>query len=172
VLGVAFHRIIKEVLLNPTVVCVSLLLGGIAILVIERLRPPARQSSVDAFRWPLALQIGMCQVLAMIPGVSRAGATIMGAMLLGVERKAATEFSFFLAIPTMLGATVYDSYKNAASFAGSNLLVIAIGFVVAFLVAIVVVRWLIGFVSTNDFTPFGWYRIAVGLLGGAWLLLK
>ena len=171
VLGVLFHHIIKDVLLNPHVVAVSLLVGGIAILLIERMRLKPVRRSVDEFRWPLALQIGMCQVLAMIPGVSRAGATIMGAMLLGVERKAATEFSFFLAIPTMLGATVYDSYKNASSFAGSNFAVIALGFVIAFLVAMVVVRWLIGYVSTNDFRPFGWYRIAVGLIAGVWLLL-
>jgi undecaprenyl-diphosphatase len=172
VLGVLFHKVIKTVLLTPGVVCASLLIGGIVILFVERLRLRPLYRSVDEFSWLLALKIGLCQCVAMIPGVSRAGATIIGGLLLGAERKAATEFSFFLAIPTMLGATVYDTYKNIGSFAGTNFLVIAIGFVVAFITAMLVVRALIAFVSTHGFTPFGWYRIAIGGIGGILLLLQ
>jgi len=171
VLGVMFHKIIKTVLLTPAVVCASLFLGGIVILVVERMRLRPLHRSVDEFSPWLAIKIGLCQTLAMIPGVSRAGATIIGGMLLGVDRKSATEFSFFLAIPTMLGATVYDSYKNIGSFAGTNVLVIAIGFAVAFIVAMLVVRALVAFVSTHGFTVFGWYRIVVGAVGGVLLLL-
>ncbi|MBV8536282.1 MAG: undecaprenyl-diphosphate phosphatase, partial [Alphaproteobacteria bacterium] len=162
IIGVLAYGFIKRVLFSPWVVAVSLVVGGVAIFVIEALRPAPRHHVIDRFPVATCIGVGLCQTLAMIPGVSRAGATIMGAMLLGVDRKAATEFSFFLAIPTMLGATVYDSYKNAASFAGSNVWVIALGFVVAFIVAMFVVRWLIHYVSHSDFTPFGWYRIAVG----------
>jgi undecaprenyl-diphosphatase len=172
VLGVVFHKQIKTVLLTPGVVCASLFIGGIVILLVERMRLRPLYRSVDEFSWLLALKIGLCQCVAMIPGVSRAGATIIGGLLLGAERKAATEFSFFLAIPTMLGATVYDSYKNIGSFVGTNLLVIVVGFIVAFITAMLVVRALIAFVSTHGFAPFGWYRIVVGGVGGILLLLQ
>jgi undecaprenyl-diphosphatase len=108
----------------------------------------------------------------MIPGVSRAGATIMGGLMLGVDRRTATEFSFFLAVPTMLAASVLDLYKNWASMSADNLLVIAIGFAAAFVSALIVVRWLIGFVSRHGFGPFAWYRIAVGLVMAIFLLLR
>ena len=172
VLGVLLHKIIKTVLLTPGVVCASLFVGGVIILIVERMRLRPLYRSVDEFSPWLAVKIGCCQTLAMIPGVSRAGATIIGGLLLGAERKAATEFSFFLAIPTMFGATVYDSYKNAGSFAGTNFVTIAIGFVVAFIVAMIVVRALIAFISTHGFAIFGWYRIVVGLVGGALLLAR
>ncbi len=162
VVGVVAHRFIKEVLFSPWVVAISLIVGGILILVIERVRPRPRIENVDDMKMRTALAIGCCQILAMIPGVSRAGATIMGAMMLRVDRAAATQFSFFLAVPTMLGATVYDLYKNRAILSVENGTLIAIGFVVAFLCALFVVRTLVGFVSRHGFGVFAWYRIALG----------
>jgi undecaprenyl-diphosphatase len=162
VIGVFLYRFIKEVLFSPAVVAVSLVVGGFLILLIERVRPRPRIHAVEAIPPATAFGIGLCQCLAMIPGVSRAGATIMGALMLKIDRPAATEFSFFLAIPTMLGATVYDLYKNRADLDAHGLVLIAIGFVVAFVAALVVVRWLIDFVSRHGFGPFAWYRIAVG----------
>jgi undecaprenyl-diphosphatase len=160
--GVIFYRIIKEVLFSPWVVAISLIVGGILILVIERLRPRARIHSVEDMPLGTAIAVGCCQILAMIPGVSRAGATIMGALMLRVDRPAATEFSFFLAIPTMFGAAVYDLYKNRAILSLDNGVVIAIGFVVAFIAALFVVRRLVDFVSRHGFGVFAWYRIVVG----------
>jgi undecaprenyl-diphosphatase len=171
VVGVFAHRIIKEVLFSPWVVAISLIVGGILILVIERVRPRPRIETVDEMKMRTALGVGCCQILAMIPGVSRAGATIMGAMMLGVDRAAATQFSFFLAVPTMLGATVYDLNKNRAILSVENGTLIAIGFVVAFLCALIVVRTLVGFVSRHGFGVFAWYRIAIGALALA-LLFK
>jgi|SRR6516164_182969 len=171
VVGALAYRLIKDVLFSPWVVAVSLIIGGILILVIERVRPPPRVESVDQLRIPTAFEIGCCQILAMIPGVSRAGATIMGALMLGVDRAAATQFSFFLAVPTMLGATVYDLYKNRAILSVENGTLIAIGFVVAFLCALFVVRTLVGFVSRHGFGVFAWYRIAIGSLALVLLVL-
>ena len=162
--GVFLHRIIKDVLFSPWVVAVSLIVGGCLILLIERVRPRPRIHQVEAMSLPTALAVGCCQVLAMIPGVSRAGATIMGALMLRVDRPAATEFSFFLAIPTMLGATVYDLYKNRAILSFDGAVLIAIGFVVAFIAALFVVRRLVAFVSQHGFGVFAWYRIVVGAL--------
>ncbi|MBI3503962.1 MAG: undecaprenyl-diphosphate phosphatase [Proteobacteria bacterium] len=162
VLGFTLHGFIKSVLFNPWVVSVALIVGGVAILWVERNLPLARTHEVDQMSPLLALKIGACQVLAMIPGVSRSGATIMGAMLMGVDRKTATEFSFFLAIPTMVGATVYDLYKSRALLGEGDYMVIAVGFAVAFVAALFVVRTLVAFVSRHGFVPFAWYRIAVG----------
>jgi undecaprenyl-diphosphatase len=163
-IGAVAHGFIKSVLFSPWVVSISLIVGGAAIIVIERCLPIARHHRVEDFSPSLAVKIGFCQVLAMIPGVSRSGATIMGGLLLGVDRKAATEFSFFLAIPTMLAATVYDVYKNRAVLSVDDFGVIAVGFGVAFLSALLVVRALVGFVSRHGFTPFGWYRILIGAI--------
>jgi undecaprenyl-diphosphatase len=168
VIGVFAHSAIKTVLFNPTVVCLSLIWGGIAILLIERVKPTPVVMTAEAMPLKTALAIGFVQCLAMIPGTSRSGATIMGALLLRVERKAAAEFSFFLAMPTMLGATVYDVYKNHASLTFDGASVIAVGFVVAFLSAILVVRALLAWLGKHGFQPFAWYRIA---LGAAMLLL-
>jgi undecaprenyl-diphosphatase len=143
---------------------VSLILGGVAILFIERNLPLARHHAIEKFPVPLAVAIGLCQSVAMIPGVSRSGATIMGAMMLRVDRKVATEFSFFLAIPTMLAATVYDVYKNWSVLTVDGLAVIAVGFIAAFACALFVVRAVIAFISRHGFVPFAWYRIAVGTL--------
>ncbi|MBV9863263.1 MAG: undecaprenyl-diphosphate phosphatase [Alphaproteobacteria bacterium] len=164
VVGVLLYRFIKDILFSPWVVAVSLIVGGVLILVIERVRPRPRVHEVDQMRLGTALGIGCCQILAMIPGVSRAGATIMGALMLRVDRPTATEFSFFLAIPTMLGATVYDLYKNRAILSLEGSALIAIGFVVAFICALFVVRTLVGFVSRHGFAVFAWYRIALGAI--------
>jgi undecaprenyl-diphosphatase len=163
VIGVFAHSFIKQVLFSPLVVAIMLVVGGLVILLVEqKIKPTPRTQTVDTMDWKLALKIGFAQVLAMIPGTSRSGATIMGGMLLGLERKAATEFSFFLAIPTMLGATVYDSYKNWEHMNAESLEVIAIGFLAAFFSALLVVRWLINFLSKHGYTPFAWYRIVIG----------
>lgn len=162
VLGFTLHGFIKGVLFNPWVVSVALIAGGIAILWIERNVPLARIHEVDQIGALMAFKIGACQVVAMIPGVSRSGATIMGALLMGVDRKTATEFSFFLAIPTMLGATVYDLYKNRHLLGAEDFNIIAVGFVTAFVAALLVVRTVVAFVARHGFAPFAWYRIALG----------
>ncbi len=171
VVGVIAYKYIKSVLFNPTVVAVSLIVGGIAILLIEKYAQRPRVKSVDDIGWKTALFVGVCQCLAMIPGVSRSGATIMGARVFRVDRATAAEFSFFVAIPTMLGATLYDLFKNwkTLDWHGSGL--IAVGFVVAFLSALVVVRPFVRFISQHGFGVFAWYRIAVGALALALLYM-
>jgi undecaprenyl-diphosphatase len=164
VAGVVLYRFIKDVLFSPWVVAVSFIVGGFLILLIERVRPRPTVENVDRISWSMALGIGCCQILAMIPGVSRAGATIMGGLMLGVDRAPATQFSFFLAIPTMLGAAVYDLYKNRAILSSEGAGLIAIGFVVAFIAALFVVRRLVDFVSRHGFGVFAWYRIVVGVV--------
>ena len=170
VLGLIFHDFIKNVLFSNWVVCITMVLGGIAILVIERLAPRPRYRSIESIPMRTALGIGFCQAIAMIPGVSRSGATILGGELLGVDRRIATEFSFYLAIPTMLGATVLDLYKARNDLTTNGIGLIALGFITAFVVAIPVVKGLIGFVGRYGLTPFAWYRIVFGLAFGAWLL--
>ena len=164
VVGALAHDFIKSVLFSPWVVCASLILGGVAILAIERAKPTPRFNDVRQFSPGLAVRIGAFQVLAMIPGVSRSGATIMGAMLAGVERRTAAEFSFFLAIPTMFGATAYDLYQNRATLTLDGGMVIVVGFAVAFVAALLVVRTVVSFVSRHGFAPFAWYRIALGIV--------
>ncbi len=171
-IGVVAHGFIKSVLFSPWVVAISLVVGGIAILAIERLQHSARHTAVERIPLPTALGIGFIQCIAMIPGVSRSGATIMGALLLGVERKAAAEFSFFLAIPTMFGATAYDLYKNRASLSLDGGAIIAVGFLAAFLVALPIVRSLVAFVGRHGFAPFAWYRIALGTVALVALSLR
>jgi undecaprenyl-diphosphatase len=161
-IGLVVYKAVKALLESPTVVAVALIVGGIAILVIERLVKQARIESVEAMPWSTALGIGVVQCLAMIPGVSRSGATIMGALSMGVDRRAAAEFSFFLAIPTMLAASAYDLLKSGATLGQGEWLSIAIGFVVSFVVAIVVIRWFVAIISRHGFAPFAWYRIVVG----------
>tara|TARA_R110000868_G_scaffold91999_3_gene254938 strand:- start:3373 stop:4176 length:804 start_codon:yes stop_codon:yes gene_type:complete len=163
VLGLAFHDLIKS-LFSPMIVCVSLVLGGIAILLIEKWKPATRIVEVENLTPLTSFQIGLFQCLAMVPGVSRSGATILGAVMLGVERKTAAEFSFFLAIPTMLGATVLDLWKARDVLSFDDSAIIAVGFVAAFISAIFVVRWLVEFVSHHGFAVFGWYRIVFGTL--------
>lgn len=172
VIGFFAHGFIKGVLFNPWVVSVALILGGLAILVIERRVGKGEVASVDDFRFRLSLKIGLLQCLAMIPGVSRSGATIMGARLLGVQRAAAAEFSFFLAVPTMVAATAYDLFKNWKSLTLDGAGLIAVGFIAAFLCALLVVRAVIGFINRYGFTPFAYYRIAIGLVMLAVLSLR
>jgi undecaprenyl-diphosphatase len=164
--GAALHGFIKEVLFAPNVapyvIAIALILGGILILVFERIAPEPRYRDGDHLPLSKCFQIGLCQVLAIVPGVSRSGATILGGELLGVERKAAAEFTFYLAVPTMLGASVFDLYSNRNVLSFDAGLTIAVGFVVSFLVALVVVRTFIGFIGRYGLKPFGWYRIAAG----------
>ena len=171
-IGARAYSFIKAELFDPWVVVAALVLGGVAILIIERNLPTPRHHAVEKMPAQTALAVGLCQVVSMIPGVSRAGATIMGGLLLGMDRRTATEFSFFLAVPTMLAASALDLYKNWERIDADNLLVIALGFAAAFASALAVVRWLIGFVSRHDFTPFAWYRIAVGIVMATFLLLR
>ena len=151
-------------LFSPLVVATAFILGGAAIIIIERLHIEEEVSEVEELTPLTALKIGAFQCLALIPGMSRAGATIIGALLVGVERKTAAEFSFFLAIPVILGATVFDVLGNRELINGSHLPVLAVGFITAFLSALVVVKWFVGFVSRHGFSVFGWYRIAFGTL--------
>ena len=170
ILGATLHGFIKSVLFDPLVVASVLVIGGVIMIIIEKFKPEPTYQEVEAFTPMLALKIGLCQTLAMIPGTSRSGATIMGAMLLKVRREAATEFSFFLAIPTMMGATAYDLYKNYAVLSGEGIELIMVGFIVAFLAALLVVKTVINFISKHGFVPFAYYRIIVGSCM-LWLLL-
>lgn len=166
VLGALLASTIKHYLFNIYVVSLALIVGGILILWIEswqkRTGRVPRVQTMDDMTWKDAVSVGFMQCLAMIPGTSRSGSTIIGGLVLGLSRKAATEFSFFLAIPTIFGATVYDLYKSRADLAASNLPEIGIGAVVSFLCALVVIKWLLNYVSHNDFRGFGWYRIIFG----------
>lgn len=170
VLGGLLHGFIKQVLFSPLVVAIALIVGGFAILLIERLAPAPRVRAVEDVNGALAFKIGLAQTLALIPGVSRSGATIMGGMALGLSRQAATEFSFFLAIPVMFAATAYDLLKSWDTLSMDSIGVFAVGFVAAFLSALAAIRFLLRFVSTHDFRPFAWYRIGFGLLVLGWLL--
>jgi undecaprenyl-diphosphatase len=176
VAGAIAYGAIKALLESPRLavltVAITLLVGGVLILLIERVAPPARTKSVEAMSWRTALGIGVVQCLAMIPGVSRSGATIMGARSLGVDQRTAAEYSFFLAVPTMVGATALALWKARHDLGGAHLSSIAIGFVVSFVVAIVVVRWFIGIVTRRGFAPFAWYRILAGSAALAWLFIK
>lgn len=172
VIGATAYKYIKQMLESPLVAASSLVIGGFVILAIEKMVKRARIHEVEDLSPAMSLAIGFCQVLAMVPGVSRAGATIMGSMLLGVERKTAAEFSFFLAIPTMTGATVYSLYKNWSSLSLDGSALIAVGFVAAFFSALVVVKTFIAFISRHGFAPFAYYRIVFGALMLALILTR
>ena len=168
VLGMLLHDFIKTVLFDsPAVQCISLIVGGIVLLFVDRIAPPARRS--DPMKLPLltALGIGLCQCLAMIPGTSRSGATIVGAMLMGVEKRAAAEFTFFLAIPTMAGAFAVDAFKNRHELLAvkSEIGLVAIGFGVSFVVALIVIRGMLAVLTRRGLAPFGWFRILIGAAG-------
>ncbi|HXR57353.1 MAG TPA: undecaprenyl-diphosphate phosphatase [Casimicrobiaceae bacterium] len=168
VLGLLFAKAIKRYLFAPLPVALAFIVGAVVILWVERRMRVApssvRINDVDEMRWTDALKIGCAQAFALIPGTSRSGATIIGGMLFGLSRPAATRFSFFLAIPTLLAACAYDFLRNRALFSAQDVQGFAIGFVAAFISAFLCVRWLIRYVSRHDFTPFAWYRIAFGLL--------
>jgi len=165
VIGALLHSFIKGVLFNVWIVCIMLIVGGGVLLWIDRLR--LKPVHHDATQFPLMtyLIIGLCQCLAMIPGVSRSGATIVSAMLLGADKRAAAEFSFYLAMPTMAGAFAYDLMKNWGQMGGSNWLIVAVGFATSFVAAFIVVKSFLDYVSSHGFALFAWWRIIVGALG-------
>jgi len=175
ILGLILIDNIEALLGNAVVVAVALIAGGFAILLIEKLvRPASIEPGVAAIPLKRALGIGFIQCLSMVPGVSRSGATIMGALSLGIERRTAAEFSFFLAVPTMLGATTLQVAKHHAEIAaaGVDWGLIAVGFIVSFVVALVVIRWFVGIVGRYGFAPFAWYRIVAGAAALVWLLAR
>jgi undecaprenyl-diphosphatase len=172
VLGATLYGPITRYLYNPLTVALALIAGGIAIIAIEKLRAPPEIHSVAEIGPLAALLIGFGQALAMIPGTSRSGATIISALLVGVERKTAAEFSFLLAIPTMLAATVFSLWKNRAELDVSAAGQIGVGFLSAFIVSLLVVRWLLSVISRIGFTPFAWYRILLGVVILGWLALR
>ena len=165
ILGLLFGKFIKANLFTPEVVATTFIVGGFIILWAER-RPPAsvRIRAVEDMRGRDALMVGLVQCLAMIPGTSRSGATIIGGMLLGLSRKAATDFSFFLAIPTLIGAGVYSLYKERALLSMEDLPMFSVGLVVSFISAWICVRWLLKYIASHSFEVFAWYRIAFGLV--------
>lgn len=169
--GVLAHDFVKTVLFEtPALIAVMLILGGIVLLVIDRIAPSPVHTDALALPFGKSLVIGFCQCLAMVPGVSRSGATIVGALMLSVEKRAAAEFSFLLSLPTMGAAVVYDLYKNRDVLDFGAVWEIAIGFGVAFLTAVIVVRWVLKFISRNGYALFGWWRIIVG--GAALIALQ
>lgn len=189
VIGAIFIKAIKALFYHPAVVATTLVLGGLVMLYVERrtqAATPGPHSAADdsasdvrasAHRleevsWKQALGVGVAQCLAMVPGVSRSGSTIIGGMIAGIQRKTATEFSFFLAMPTMLGATVYDSYKNMAILTQHDVTGIIVGFIAAFLSAMLVVRAVLRFVANHTYRVFAWYRIALGIVVGLVLFLR
>jgi undecaprenyl-diphosphatase len=164
VLGVLFADLIHEYLFNPITVAAALVVGGVIMLWAERRVHEIRAESVDEMRWSDALKVGLAQCLAMIPGTSRSGATIIGGLFFGLSRKTATEFSFFLAMPTMVGAAVYSGYKYRDLFQPADLLVFVIGFITSFIFAMLAVRALLKFIGNHSYALFAWYRIVFGLL--------
>jgi undecaprenyl-diphosphatase len=166
VIGLLAYKTIKQYLFNPGVVAGAFIVGALVILWVERRQTTAapRVQSVDDMSLLDAVKVGFVQCLGMIPGTSRSGATIIGGMLLGLSRKAATEFSFFLAIPTLVGAAVYSLYKERALLSMADLPLFGVGFVVSFISAWLCIRWLLRYISTHSFAPFAWYRIAFGIV--------
>ncbi len=164
VFGVAFANLIHEYLFNPITVAAALVVGGVVMLWAEQRTHQITVPAVDDMTWKEALKIGLAQCLALIPGTSRSASTIIGALLFGLSRRAATEFSFFLAMPTMVGAAVYSGYKYRELFQPSDLPVFAIGFVVSFIFAMIAVRALLRFIANHSYAVFAWYRIGFGLL--------
>jgi undecaprenyl-diphosphatase len=165
VVGLIAGKYIKEFLFNPWVVCFSLIVGGAILLWVDQLELNPHEDDATKFPLMMYLWIGVAQCVAMIPGVSRSGASIVAAMLLGADKRSAAEFSFFLAIPTMVGAFAYDFYKNRAEMTTDHLGIIAIGFVVSFIVAMIVVKTFLNYVTRHGFTFFAWWRVIVGTLG-------
>jgi undecaprenyl-diphosphatase len=164
VLGVIFADLIHHYLFNPITVATALVVGGVIMLWAERRQHEVHAESVDEITWKDALKVGFAQCLAMIPGTSRSGSTIIGGLLFGLSRKTATEFSFFLAMPTMVGAAVYSGYKYRDLFQPADLPVFAIGFVTSFIFAMIAVKGLLKFIASHSYAAFAWYRIAFGLL--------
>ncbi|MFA6920683.1 MAG: undecaprenyl-diphosphate phosphatase [Gallionella sp.] len=163
-IGLAFGKHIKAALFNPVTVAVTSIVGALFILWAEKRRHTISVESVDDLTWRDALKVGFAQALALIPGTSRSGATIIGGLFFGLSRKAATEFTFFLAMPTLIAATIYEIYKERALLSADDLGMWAAGFIASFISAFLCVRWLLRYISSHDFTVFAWYRIAFGLI--------
>ena len=163
-IGLAFHGLIKAFLFNNLTIALALIFGGIVMILVERKPRSSTVEELDNITPLTAFYVGLFQCLAMIPGVSRSGATIIGGLILGLNRKIAAEFSFFLAIPTIAAASIYDLYKSSIDLTNTDLEIIFVGLLASFLSALFVVKWFINFVSKNNFVPFGFYRIVVGIL--------
>jgi undecaprenyl-diphosphatase len=172
ILGLAFGDQIDALLENAVVVAWALIIGGFAILLVERLARPVESGGVAAIGWHKSGAVGLVQCLAMIPGISRSGATIMGAMAMGVDRKTAAEFSFFLALPTLTGATVLQLYKHSDLINPDQMGLIAIGFAVSFIVALIVIKAFLAIVTRYGFAPFAYYRIIAGGVALIWLAFR
>jgi undecaprenyl-diphosphatase len=172
VIGYAFGKRLQEALFNPYVVAGALIIGGLVILAVERKKSPARINSLAALTYRTAFLIGLIQCLSFIPGTSRSAATIIGAMMLGASRLVAAEYSFYLAIPTLLGASGYSLYKSGIALGGNEMMLLAAGFTVSFFVAWEVIAAFMGYVSKRDFKPFGCYRIILGALVLAYYMVK
>jgi undecaprenyl-diphosphatase len=172
VVGVIAYDAIRAAMQTPEIVALALIVGGIIILLLERVVKTVRFYAVEEIPFGTALSVGLVQCTAMLPGVSRSGATIMGGLMMGVERKTAAEFSFFLAVPTMLAATVYALWKDRALLNADDMGMIAIGFTMAFLVAVVVVKAFVAIVSKYGFAPFAYYRIIIGTAALLWLTFR
>src|SRR5262245_14601117 len=164
VLGLLFSKYIKSYLFHAVPVAIAFIAGGLIILVVEKRSFRPRVEDTGAMTWLDALKVGIAQCFALIPGTSRSGATIIGGMLFGLSRKAATEFSFFLAVPTLVAAGMYDLWKHRDMLSAADVPIFSVGLIVSFVSAFVVIRWLIRYVATHDFKPFAWYRIAFGLV--------
>ncbi len=173
VIGAFAHGFIKSVLFEtPMLICVMLIVGGVILLAVDRMKFTPRYTDIMDYPPALAFKIGLFQCLAMIPGTSRSGATIVGSLLMGTDKRSAAEFSFFLAMPTMLGAFVLDLYKNRNALSFDDAALIGVGFVAAFVTALFVVRSLLDFVSSRGYAPFAWWRIGVGIVGLVALLAQ
>jgi len=164
IVGLLLGDLIKAHLFGSVPVALALIVGAIVILLVERFYKSWRIDSIDAMTWRDALLVGLAQCCALIPGVSRAGATIIGGMLCGLSRRAATEFSFFLAVPTLIAAGGYDLIKHREEFAAGDAAVLAVGLIVSFISALICVRWLLRFIASHNFNVFAWYRIALGTI--------
>jgi undecaprenyl-diphosphatase len=171
VIGALAHSFIKGVLFNPWVVCFTLIAGGAVLLWVDQLELKPRYHDAETFTLPMYLAIGVFQCFAMIPGVSRSGATIVSAMLLGADKRSAAEFSFWLAMPTMAGAFAYDLYKSQAQMSTDNTILVAVGFAVSFVSAWIVVKTFLGYVQRHGFALFAWWRVIVGSVGLVFLAL-
>ncbi len=171
VIGGIAGSYIKSVLFDPRIVCTTLIAGGLILLAVDEMQMETRYTDIMEYPLPMCLKIGLFQCLAMVPGVSRSGATIVGSMFLGADKRSAAEFSFFLAMPTMAGAFAYDLLKNYKILAFNDVALIIIGFIAAFFSALFVVRGFLQFVSSHGFKWFAWWRIVVGILGWAGILL-
>jgi undecaprenyl-diphosphatase len=165
IVGLIAGGFIKDKLFNPWVVCFTLIVGGAILLWVDQLDLKPRYHDATGFPLSMYLGIGLAQCVAMIPGVSRSGATIVSAMLFGADKRSSAEFSFFLAMPTMAGAFAYDLFKNYKLMSADNLTIVAVGFITAFVAALIVVRTLLDYVSSKGFTLFAWWRVIVGTLG-------